>query len=1263
MIRSWIAILGVYCLPPVTLFDYASFPMRITMNAADRFLAVIAACCAALLVACGDHPLAHEADKAGATSPASEPIVSRPLSPASSASGSTLFTALPADETGVTMLNPLDTDHPLKRLYAFGFATGGVAIGDLNGDGLQDLFFAGGSVSNRLYLQSERLKFTDASEAAGIGGGDSWAAGVALADIDNDGDLDIYICNYESSNHLFVNETAPGSAVPKFEERAQAFGLDLVDASLMSSFADIDNDGDLDLYVLTNAYIRENGHPRDGVVQVNGKPVMKEEYRKFYDIRFAGVRNGFQRHEIFPVGQKDKLFRNDGDKFENMSDAAGDIGKAPGKGLSATWWDYDKDGDLDLYVGNDFEDPDHLYRNDTVEGAAIQFTDVAATALPHSTWYSMGSDAADLNNDGHLDLLSVDMAATSHYGQKATMGEMGSKLHAIMTERPLQFMRNALFLGTGTEHFLEGAYLTGLGHSDWSWAPKLADFDNDGYTDVFVSNGMSRPFTLSDITTKLPDNHRIGRTEWDIFANYPPQKEKNLAYVNKGDLKFESIESEWGLDHLGMSYGTACGDLDGDGDLDLVVVNLDEPVSIFRNDASNRSRVIISLKGTRSNRSGIGARVRIEAGGISQLNELSPMTGYLSCNAPQLHFGLGDAKVIESLTVTWPGGERQSFRDLEVNAHYVITEPPSISDPAPADPIPTPMFADVTTAALRGFRHQETPFNDFSDQPLLPNQLSQLGPGIALGDIDKDGDDDLYFGGSANHPPMLGIHLGEQGIGSLMQSGLETGAANEDMGAVFFDADMDGDLDLYVASGSVEAAPGSPLLEDRLYLQTAKARFERDANALPPFADNSSCVTACDFDRDGDLDLFVGARSIPGQYPLAPTSRLLRNDGGRFSDVTAEAAIGLADAGMVTSALWSDVDNDSWIDLLVTYEWGPIRYWKNHEGQLKEATESAGLSKWSGWWNGIAGGDIDNDGDIDYAVTNFGLNTKYHASTEKPALLYSGDFGNDGSLRLIEAEFEHDVLYPVRGRSCSTRAMPHLADKFQTFSEFALAPLTSIYEEEQLKAARRFEATTLESGMLINDGGGSFSFSPFPRIAQISPGFGVVMEDVNADGNLDVFLVQNFWTPQIETGRMDSGLSQLLLGDGKGRLSPVSAQESGLIVPRDAKSLVVTDLDGDGRIDFIVGNNNYYAQAFHNRTRSGNVAVIDVAEFADGKMSTGARVNVEFASGKQCIREVYCGGGYLSQSTQKLYFGHSDDDEMKNINVRWPDGSTSRHQP
>jgi hypothetical protein len=1238
----------------------------------------VAALCFIFALSCGKKPSSNDGLGSAATaeSPPIVPIasiVSKILAPPSGGEGTTLFTSLSSDETGVGMVHPLDTDHSLKRLYAFGYAAGGVAIGDINGDNLPDLFFAGGPVPHRLYIQTERMRFDDLSESSGIGGGENWGTGVALADIDNDGDLDIYICNYDTPNQLFINGTSPGSDTVQFEERAKEFGLDHVDASLMPSFADIDNDGDLDLYLLTNSFISENGHPKDGVTKVDGNPVMKEEHRKYYGVRLAGHGDGFQRHEMYPVGQKDKLFRNDtpdkggARRFTDVSTASGDICQTPGKGLSATWWDYDNDGDLDLYVGNDFEDPDHLYRNERIESGSARFTDVGAQMLPHSSWYSMGSDAADLNNDGLLDFLTVDMAATTHFGQKATMGEMGSKLSRVLGVQPFQFMRNALYINSGTSHFLEGAYLAGLANSDWSWAPKLADFDNDGFTDVFVSNGMSRPFTHSDITTKLPRNHRMGRTEWDIFESYPPQKEKNLAYANRGELKFEPSGAEWGLDHLGMSYGAAYGDLDVDGDLDLVVVNLDEPVSIYRNDASGGNRILVSLRGTRSNRAGIGSSVRIESGGVTQISELSPMTGYLSCNAPQLHFGLGDAEKIDSLTVTWPGGGKQKFNGLAANLHYEITEPGNADDlkePAVRSPKMMPMFTDATTEILRGFLHQDNFYNDFAKQPLLPNQLSHLGPGIALGDIDRDGDDDLYLGGATDQTPMLGVNLGKEGFGMLVESGLEVDPGSEDSGALFFDADNDGDLDLYVASGSVEAEPGSPVLRDRLYLETGKANFTKaPAGTLPDLRDSSSCVTACDFDRDGDLDLFVGARSVPGQYPFSPESRLLRNTGGKFSDASDEVAPGLSKAGMVTGALWSDADDDGWTDLLVTYEWGPVRYWRNVEGKLTDATEAAGLAALTGWWNGIAGGDIDNDGDIDYAVTNFGLNTKYHASPSVPTLLYCGDFEGNGTTRLIEAEYEHNVLYPVRGKSCATRAMPHLADRFKTFHDYALAPLTKIYEQERLDAAIRFEATTLESGILINDGKGSFAFRAFPRIAQISPGFGVVLEDVNADGNLDVYLVQNFWTPQVETGRMDSGLSQLLLGTGEGGFAPVPPKESGLIIPRDAKSLVATDFNADGRVDFIVGNNNYYAQAFQNRITTGSTATVDLKRFAEGKIIPGARVIAKYASGKKSVREVYAGSGYLSQSTQKLTFGHPDDDLIKELSVRWSDGTISIHQP
>lgn len=1185
-------------------------------------------------------------------------LTSEPLMPPSPpAAAGTLFESVPPSESGIDFVHPLDTTHPLKRLYAFGYAAGGIAIGDINGDGRPDLFLGGGAADNRLYVRKpdNSLGFLDVTEAAGVSGAGKWATGAALADVDGDGDLDLHICYYDAPNELHINaSTAAGIA---FEERAAAFGLDHVDASLMPAFADYDNDGDLDLYLMTYGFIREGGFPADAVeTGADGVPRVKEAHARYVGVRLVPSGGNYQA-ELYQVGQKDKLFRNEnGERFTNVSDSSGDICQQPGMGLSATWWDCDADGDLDLYVGNDFEEPDHLYEN---QGAG-QFRDVTASRVPHSTWYSMGADTGDLNNDGLVDFFSVDMAATTHVGQKSTMGEMGAKLGLILRHRPLQFMRNALYLNTGTDRFQEGAWLAGLAKSDWSWAPKLADFDNDGRVDVFISNGMSRPFTHADITTRLPKDHRVGRTEWDIFADYPPQRERNLAFVNQGDLRFVPAGAAWGLDHLGMSYAAAYGDLDRDGDLDLVVANLDEPVSLYRNGANDASRVLVSLRGTAGNSHGFGACVTLEVSGAVTAKELVPASGYLSSNDPVLHFGLGGAKVIGKLTVRWPGGGEQQFENLAVNRHYTIREPAKKSAP-PAQP--EPMFAEVPLA--RGFRHQETPYNDFARQPLLPNQLSHLGPGLALGDLNGDGRDDLYLGGGAGHPPMLGIHVGEQGYGSLVNAGVDDEPGSEDMGAVFFDAEGDGDLDLFVASGGVECEPGSPALRDRLYLNNGKGALARSApSALPDLRDSSSCVAAADFDRDGDLDLFVGARSIPGRYPLSPESRLLRNDGGgTFEDAADQVAVGLRQSGMVTGAVWSDADNDGWLDLLVTCEWGPVRIWSNREGQLVDATVDAGLAGQTGWWNGIGAGDVDNDGDIDFVATNFGLNTKYHASTEVPALLFCGDFASDGGVQLVEAEYENDVLFPVRGKSCSTRAMPHLAERFKTFREFALAPLEKIYPSQQLEQAQRFSATTLESVLFLNRGDATFEVRKLPRIAQVSPGFGVAMEDVDADGNLDLYLVHNFWTPQIETGRMDGGLSQLLLGDGTGRFDPVPPRRSGLLVPGDAKALVSTDINRDGRVDFIVAGNASYLQVFENRVANSASSLIDIRPLAQGKPVPGARIEVAFQSGRTAVRETYAGSGYLSQSSEKLIFGRPGGDPPLAIRIRWSDGTVTTHDP
>ncbi|MCH8043886.1 MAG: VCBS repeat-containing protein [Planctomycetes bacterium] len=1169
---------------------------------------------------------------------------------------------LDAAQTGLDVSYPIDLRHPMKRLYVSGFACGGVAAGDVDGDGRVDLFFVGTSGRNRLFRQSGDFQFEEITESAGVNVGNPWGSAAAMVDVNGDGNLDIYVANYDAANQLFIND---GEGV--FVEQAAKFGLDVVDASLVPAFCDFDRDGDLDLYLLTNRFYRDGGFPtaiaaaRDErgrpLLDERGLPQLLPEYKRYYRV----IKTGPRSVETVLVPRRDRLLRNDRDDdgrvtFTDISEAAG-ISEI-GHGLSATWWDYDDDGWPDIYVANDYDDPDHLYHNNR-NGT---FTDVIAEVLPHTSWFSMGADVADVNNDGRLDLFVADMSGTNHYKSKTTMGAMNNRRIQSVAGPPPQVMRNALYVSSGAGRFLEAAYLAGVADSDWSWAVKFGDLDCDGRIDLFISNGMTRNFNNSDV--KFSKKLLRGRTEWDLYEATPPRPERNMAFRNRGDLQFEPSGSAWGLDEEGMSFASVWADFDRDGDLDLVVVNMDRPVSVYRNRSSDGHRVMIRLRGTGGNRFGIGAKVTIETEAGKQVRTLQPMTGFKSSNEPLLHFGLGEAANIRRLSVQWPSGHLQQFEQLAADRFYTISEPaeaPTIRA-APQSSLPPTMFR--RSQALAHIRHHETPFDDFRRQPLLPNKLSQLGPGMAWGDVDGDGDDDLYLGAAAGDIPQLWINDGGGRFALGRARQFDDAQPHEDMAAVLLDVDGDGDLDLYVVSGGVECAAGNERLRDRLYLNDAQGHFTRaSADALPDVLDSGSVVTAADFDRDGDLDLFVGGRVIPGAYPSTPRSRLLRNDGGRFVDVTETLAPALAGSGLVTSALWSDADGDGWLDLLVTHEWGPVKLFHNNEGKLVDHTQQAGLAERLGWWNGIAGGDVDGDGDIDYVVTNFGLNSKYHASQSRPALLYYGDFENRGVKKLVEADYEGEVLFPIRGRSCSTRAIPHLAQKFGSYKDFALADLAAIYTPKCLNDADRFEANELRTGLLINDGHGRFTFRALPRIAQIAPGFGVVMTDVDGDGHLDVYLVQNFFTPQLETGRMDGGLSQLLLGRGDGTFRPIAPGESGLVVPGDAKSLAVTDLNGDGRPDFVVGVNNDRLLAFENRSDPNKrILAVRLAGKPGNPTAVGARVMLKLTDGTQQTTEVYSGGGYLSQSSRVLFFGLGETGQVDELVIRWPDGMQSTHR-
>ena len=1090
----------------------------------------------------------------------------------------TRFVSLPAQQTGVDFVNRLDWDHPQGLLFHTGYACGGIAVGDVDGNGLPDLFFASGLGRNRLYLQQTAWRFVESATAAGLPGddahplgGDAWATGAALLDIDNDGDLDLYVCHYGAPNALYLNR---GDGT--FDERAADYGLDITDACLMPAVADYDRDGDLDIYLAVNRYLEEvKFHRRELFYWRDGMEYLRPAAEKYFAIR---------RHFNQPLqlnmwtGCKDRLLRNEGPgkKFTDVSES---MGLERGDALSATWWDYDHDGWPDLYVGNDLAAPDRLFHNQR-NG---QFEDVALESLPHTPWLAMGASAGDVDNDGRVDFLIADMAFRTHFKDKVFMGDMSSKFRNVGFFPHDQLMRNALFVNTGTNYFQEAAYLAGLATTDWTWTAKLADLDNDGRLDAFFTNGS--PVNLGNSVELNPQLDDSGALDTSVvrqrYSQLPPVLEQNLAYQNQGDLRFTDRSQSWGLDHVGMSFASVHADLDRDGDLDLVVANLDEPPTLYRNE-SDQQGILVQLQGKRSNRRGVGAEIIVESDSGRQVRQLYPVAGFLACQETTTHFGLGDAHQVRRMTVRWPSGAEQVFENLLSGQLYLVDEPEAISPSAPKMPAATPLFIELPDAIVA--EHHEEPFDDFTRQPLLPNKLSQLGPPMAWGDVDSDGDIDLFLGESADWLGMIYLNQGNMQFQSHPQVALARDAASEDSAAEFLDANNDGHLDLYVGSGSVEFATDDPRYQDRLYLGDGNGSFMRAPDGwLPELRISTAAVAVSDFDHDGDGDLVVGGRSIPGEYPLPPAHAVLRNEGDHFVDVLAEVAPELAVAGMITAAEWADVDGDGWDDLLLAIDWGPVRLFRNQQGRLVEATEAAGLVAWTGWWQSLACADLDNDGDVDLVAGNFGLNTKYQASSAQPVLCYYGEYGDSGKSNLIEASYEGEVLFPLRGKSCSSAAMPHLTERFKTYEAFAQATLAEIYTPNCLQQARRFEINTLSSVCFLNDGAGRFKMVPLPRTAQLAPVFAIAVTEVNGDDVPDLFLAQNFFSPQQETGPMDGGLGVVAVGRGDGTFSALRPDRAGVVVPGDAKAAAAVDCNGDGRRELFVATNNGPLHVFRQR--------------------------------------------------------------------------------